>query len=191
MRTIKKKDGHSRRRKTISNLRNAFVIVDRIRTRSTFLFTVVVLFIFTSCHEKTKGQDRPLSKAKPHVVDSLNKPKINIRVNRHYDDKGNITGFDSTYSSYYSNIGHDTIAMDTLINRFDNYFRKSHSLLFDRQFNNLFFQDSLLYPDFFHKDFFQKRYELNTPYLRDMMQRMDSVKNSFYRDQAGKGKATH
>ena len=64
-------------------------------------------------------------------------------------------------------------------------------VLFDRQFNNLFFQDSLLYPDFFHKDFFQKRYELNTPYLRDMMQRMDSVKNSFYRDQAGKGKATH
>jgi hypothetical protein len=40
----------------------------------------------------------------------------------------------------------------------------------------------LRHRDFFHDDFFLKRYELNDSYLRDMMRRMDSLKNNFYRE---------
>jgi hypothetical protein len=52
--------------------------------------------------------------------------------------------------------------------------------------DKFFFNDSLLYPDFFHKDYFMKRYELNDDYFRNMMERMDSIKNRFYKEQSRK-----
>jgi hypothetical protein len=42
------------------------------------------------------------------------KPKVAIKVNRRFDEKGNLIGFDSTYTSYYSNISGDTAQMDSL-----------------------------------------------------------------------------
>jgi hypothetical protein len=55
---------------------------------------------------------------------------------------------------------------------------------FNNEFKPLFFNDSLRYPDFFHHDYFMKRYELNDRYMRDMMHRMDSIKNKFYFDKS-------
>lgn len=147
------------------------------------LITATSIMI-SSCHEKTNGQDTQDRKTDQASVaqDSLNKPKVNIKVNKHFDDKGNLIGFDSTYSSFYSNVKGDTAGMDSLMNRFDRYFNRNHSSFFDSQFNSLFFTDSLRYPDFFHRDFFMKRYELNDDYLKGMMRRMDSIKNRFYQD---------
>jgi len=78
--------------------------------------------------------------------------------------------------------------MDSLMSSFNRYFKRDHSLPFDRDFNSLFFNDSTRYPDFFHNDFFLKRYELNDSYLRDMMNRMDSIKNRFYYEHTQKDK---
>jgi hypothetical protein len=149
--------------------------------RSSFFLTAIFasIFLLSSCHEKTNGQSAN-QKTDRVVVDSTEKPKVSIQVNRRFDDKGNLIGFDSTYSSFYSNVSGDTSRMDSMMSHFDTFFNKNHSYSFDRQFNSLFFDDSLRYPDFFHKDFFMKRYELNDAYLRDMMHRMDSVKNAFY-----------
>jgi hypothetical protein len=138
--------------------------------------------ILISCHEKSNGQDSAKADNKNTTPDSLYKPKVNIKVNRHYDDKGNVVGFDSTYTSFYSNVEGDTGRMDSLIKSFDLFFRRDHARDFHRSFNSLFFNDSLRYPDFFHDDFFMKRYELNDQFMRDMMRHMDSVKNGFYRD---------
>ena len=134
--------------------------------------------------KKTNGQDNHNSQKDQALVaqDSLNKPKVNIKVNRRFDEKGNLIGFDSTYSSFYSNVEGDTSGMDSLMSRFDRYFNRNHSSFFDSQFNSLFFTDSLRYPDFFHQDFFMKRYEMNDDYLKGMMHRMDSIKNRFYQD---------
>jgi hypothetical protein len=140
---------------------------------------LVLAILISSCHEKTNGQSAMLKKTAP---DSLAKPKIDIKVNKRYDEKGNLIGFDSTYSSYYSNISGDTAQMDSLMGSFDRYFRREHSTFFGRQFDPLFFNDSTRYPDFFHDDFFMKRYELNDLYMRDMMHRMDSIKNNFYKE---------
>jgi hypothetical protein len=112
--------------------------------------------------------------------DSLNKPKVNIQVNRHYDDKGNMIGFDSTYSTFYSNVEGDTVKMDSLMHSFDHYFDRNHASFFNRQLDPLFFEDSLRYPDFFHDDFFLRRYESNDAYMKRMMERMDSIKNRFF-----------
>jgi hypothetical protein len=137
---------------------------------------ICVLFL-AACHERTPGQTAQDSKVKR---DSLYQPKVNIKVNRHFDEKGNMIGFDSTYTSFYSNIEGDTISMDSMMSGFDKYFNIQHPQFLQREFAPLFFTDSLRYPDFFHRDYFMKRYELNDQYMRDMMQRMDSIKNEYF-----------
>ncbi|HEY8936305.1 MAG TPA: hypothetical protein VIM65_13825 [Cyclobacteriaceae bacterium] len=148
------------------------------------LFSIVLLAgMLQSCNNDTKGQT-----AQAKAGDSLPEPKVDIKVNRRYDEKGNMIGFDSTYTSYYSNMSGDTSQMDSLMGSFDRYFQQEHSSFFGRQFDPLFFNDSTRYPDFFHDDFFLRRYELNDPYMRGMMYRMDSIKNSFYKDHRKFGK---
>lgn len=139
----------------------------------------VLALLLSSCDRDSRGQTADLKK---NQNDSTIKPKIDIKVNRRYDEKGNMIGFDSTYTSYYSNISGDTSQMDSLMGSFDRYFREDHSSFFRKQFDPLFFTDSTRYPDFFHDDFFMRRYELNDTYMRGMMQRMDSIKNNFYKE---------
>jgi hypothetical protein len=141
------------------------------------LWGLVLLLLIASCTENSKGQ-QTTEKSVASAQDSV-KPKVSIKVNRRYDDKGNLVGLDSTYSSYYSNIGGDSTKMDSVMRNFDLYFKRDHPLFFNQRMNSLFFNDSLKYPDFFHKDFFQRHYELNDLYFRDMMKRMDSIKNKF------------
>jgi len=139
----------------------------------------VLALLFSSCDRDSNGQSANLKKTQ---MDSTVKPKINIKVDRRFDEKGNLIGFDSTYTSYYSNVSGDTAQMDSLMGSFDRFFREDHSSFFKKQFDPLFFSDSARYPDFFHDDYFMRRYELNDPYMRDMMQRMDSIKNNFYKE---------
>jgi len=139
----------------------------------------VVSLLLSSCDKDSKGQIADLKK---NQTDSAIKPRIDIKVNRRFDKRGNMIGFDSTYTSYYTNISGDTVQMDSLMGSFDRYFRSDHSTFFRNQFDPLFFNDSTRYPDFFHDDFFMRRYELNDAYFRDMMHRMDSIKNNFYKE---------
>jgi hypothetical protein len=145
---------------------------------SVFAFALCAM-LFSACHERTKGQT---TKADTLARDSVTKPRVNITVNRRFDDKGNVIGFDSTYTSFYSNMEGDTVAMDSMMRGFDNYLSQRHPSLLQREFEPLFFADSLRYPDFFHHDFFMKRYELNDAYMRNMMKQMDSIKNRYFEE---------
>jgi hypothetical protein len=175
-----KRAGLSARRKTNYSV--------RISKRSCWALLLAVPLLLSSCHEKTNGQTADgKKKITSTAPDSVSKPKVNIKVNKHYDDKGNVVGFDSTYTSFYSNVQGDTSRMDSLMGSFDKYFNKDYSSIFKNEFNSLFFNDSLRYPDFFHNDYFMKRYELNDHYFRDMMNRMDSIKNQFYQQHSDKG----
>jgi hypothetical protein len=160
--------------------------------RGLLLMSVVGIFFGLSSCDKLKGQS-PDGKNNDQSIatsDSLKKPKVNIQVNRHFDDNGNMIGFDSTYSTFYSNVEGDTAKMDSLMHSFDSYFSRNHSAFLNRQMDPLFFNDSLRYPDFFHDDFFLRRYESNGDYFKGMMRRMDSIKNRFfYEDSKPKNKS--
>ena len=147
--------------------------------RTSAIAMTVLALLLSSCDKDSKGQTADMNKGQ---TDSVIKPKVDIKVNRRFDEKGNLIGFDSTYTSYYSNISGDTARMDSLMGSFDRYFRTDHPLFFRNQFDPLFFNDSTRYPDFFHDDYFMRRYELNDRYMRGMMQRMDSIKNKFYKE---------
>jgi hypothetical protein len=179
METTLKQGGLSARRKTFYK-----VLI------SSLGFLVASSLFLSSCNEKTQGQhSEERNQATSISKDSLRKPQISVNVNKRYDDKGNVVGFDSTYTSFYSNVQGDTARMDSLMMSFDHYFKRDHSLLFQRDFNSLFFNDSMRYNDFFHDDFFLKRYESNDRYFRGMMDRMDSIKNQFYFERSKKEKS--
>ena len=186
MNSISKMDGLAARRWTTGTISSVRHIVNR-----GILWGVAIAFLIcSSCQENSKAQNAAEQKANkaPTATDSLDKPKVSIKVNRRYDEKGKLIGFDSTYSSYYSNIKGDTSRMDSLMQGFDSYFNRNRSSFFDNRFNNLFFNDSMRYPDFFHNDFFLRRYELNDAYMRGMMERMDSMKNQFFYEHSQKEK---
>jgi hypothetical protein len=188
MNSILKMNGHSARRRAIDTLKTITSFFRQIIKKGNFLGVVLTVVLFSACENKNAAQTSAKEKNTSASVkpDSLSKPKVNIQVNKHYDDKGNLVGFDSTYSSFYSNIKGDTNRMDTLMHSFDHYFNRNRSSFLDKPFNSLFFNDSMRYPDFFHKDFFLKRYELNDSYMRGIMERMDSVKNQFYYEHSKK-----
>lgn len=145
----------------------------------TILFATVLAF--TSC----QGQDRKKEKkenTKPES--SIEKPKVDIKVNKKYDKKGNLISYDSTYTSFYSSRKGDKALMDSLFREFKPNFDKHFPLMKDESFKHLFYSDSLLYNDFFHDDFFAKRMELNQQYMRKMMQQMDSIKNAYFKAQS-------
>jgi hypothetical protein len=152
----------------------------RFLLKGSLTIALTACALLTGCDKNTNGQ--VVQKKSSEVSkDTLNKPVVNIKVNRRFDDKGNVIAFDSTYSSYYSNIKSDTGKMDSVMNRFGNFFRSQHPLFFQNSFQPLFFNDSINYPDFFHTDYFLKRYEMNDPFMRRMMKEMDSIKNDYYK----------
>lgn len=167
------------------NFRKFWAVCSARRSSSNRATMAVCQFLFaasfilaTGCEEKSNGQ----TTAENIKKDSLSQPKVNIQVNRRYDKDGNVLSFDSTYTSFYSNMNNDTVSMDSLMRGFDHYFDHNHPSIFQQEFSPLFFTDSLRYPDFFHHDFFMRRYELNDLYMRDMMKRMDSIKNKYFKE---------
>jgi len=183
MNRISKTGGLFARQKTITIKESLLCIWRRIKQSLFLLSIATAAFTLSSCEMKSNGQANHKTKDSTTAEkNTVNKPKVNIQVNKHYDNNGNLVGFDSTYSSFYSNVKGDTVKMDSLMHSFDKYFDRHHSAFFDQPFNALFFDDSLRYPDFFHRDFFMKRYELNDKYLRESMRRMDSIKNNFFQE---------
>ncbi len=109
-------------------------------------------------------------------------PDINIKVNKEYDDKGNLIRYDSTYTYVYSNIDGNIQLQDSVFNEFMQHFNEHFGISEDPLFNSFFFNDSLLQYDFFKKDFFHDRFFRNRDMIDKMLREMDSLKNEFYKN---------
>jgi hypothetical protein len=110
-------------------------------------------------------------------------PQTNIKVDKQYDSNGNLIKYDSSYSYYYSNIKDDKNRRDSIFSNFKNQFNRKYFFSNDPYFNDFFFQDSLLKYDFYRKDFFLNRFRNNMRMMDSLFWGMDSLKNSFFRQQ--------
>lgn len=107
-------------------------------------------------------------------------PQVDVRVNKQYDEHGNLIAYDSSYTSVYQGRSGDAAVMDSVFKDFMPGFGMRYPFLNDPGFNSLFFPDSSFHQDFFHHDFFQKRMEMNQRYMQRMMEQMDSLKNQYF-----------
>lgn len=144
------------------------------------IYVVTFSFLLLSSCEAQSEKETTDDKSKNKTETLNQEPRFDIRVNKKYDESGNQIGFDSTYTSYYSNIEGDTTLMDSLFNQFNLIFKNYYSDVFNKQFDDIFFNDSMFYDDFFHTDFFRKRFEKNDEFFKKIMEEMDSMKNEFY-----------
>jgi len=139
------------------------------------ILAIVITLGLTSCNGQVAKDNNPEKKT--------NVPNTDVKVNKEYDEKGNLIRYDSTYSSYYSNVVNDSILMDSIFGNFKNYF--NHKYFFSKQpyFDDFFFQDSLLPYDFYKEDFFSNRFRDNMERMDHLFWEMDSIKDEFFKDQ--------
>jgi hypothetical protein len=142
------------------------------------MLVIAVFLGYINCNGQIVNDD---------TANGKNNPKTDIKVNKEYDNQGNLIRYDSTYSYSYSNIGTDTILNDSIFNQFRDQFH--HQFLFseDPFFKDFFFQDSIMKDDFFNDDFFMKRFKENMNQMDNLFQEMDSVKNEFYKKHLNPG----
>ena len=136
-----------------------------------------ILFILSGCtQQKNKTQNNELSNEKDAPIED-------IVVKKEYDADGNIIRYDSTYSSFYSNIKDNKLVEDSILKSFMNMFEKKYPFSYNPAFNDFLYRDSLMKYDFYKKDFFSNRFNLNKERIDKMLEEMDSVKNKFFDEQ--------
>ena len=143
--------------------------------------TIILLSIFTliSC---TAQEKKELEKKQTEISKEKNKPKIDYKVNKEYDENGNLIRLDSTYTYYYSNIDKDALMKDSIFKKFNEHFNRKNP--FDNSIVEEFFEDAdFTEEDFFKEDFFRGNLKRNQEMMNKMMQRMDSLKNKFFIEQ--------
>ncbi len=140
------------------------------------LIAIALSVTLISCNGQTSKQGDGIDKI-------ASNPQTSVKVDKKYDDKGNLIRYDSTYSYYYSNVKNDRHASDSIFNNFRNAFNKKYFFSGDPYFNSLFFEDSLLKYDFYSKDFFMNRFRNNMKKMDSLFWGMDSLKNSFFKKQ--------
>ncbi|MEJ2594146.1 MAG: hypothetical protein P8100_03240 [bacterium] len=111
-------------------------------------------------------------------------PKADIRVNKTFDEDGNLLTYDSTYVWSYSNMYGDSVDVniDSVMSAFwpfmDSRMTTLSPFLEDRWWGS----DSLFYNEFLNQDYFMNRWDQQMEEMRRMMREMDSVKGLFFRE---------
>lgn len=124
----------------------------------TLLVIGALAYSFTACNaQETSNQQHA--------------PKIDSKVTKHYDDKGNLIGYDSSYTEYYSNIEGNGLMLDSLFNHIRQQFANQHQM-----FNSWNQTDSLFLKQF---DAFQFDEQFNA--MNRFMREVDSLQNNLMR----------
>jgi hypothetical protein len=145
---------------------------------------VVLAVLMFNC----KGQTAKESADHKQVTlksDSKSNPEVKVKVNKTYDDKGNIVRYDSVYSYVYKypNGNVKEFNADSVINEFRRNISENFNTQIDREFyNRIFPNDSLLSRDFNNNDFFVQQFKNESAQLERMMRELDSMKNVFLKN---------
>lgn len=136
-------------------------------------FAMMLLLSLSSCNGQKKDTQKEINGVEPET---------SVKVNKEYDENGNLIRYDSTYTYVYSNIP-DMAERDSIFSNFRQHFNQVYKFSEDPFFNDLFFEDSLMQYDFYKDDFFRNRFKNNMMMMEDLFKEMDSIKNSFYQQQ--------
>ncbi len=143
----------------------------------TFVVALAVALFTSGCNAQDhseKGSDKK---------DLKNMPKESWTVKKELDENGNLIGYDSTYTWSYSTQNGDTLSLnvDSVMRSIKSYFSKTMPPVWDQSLMNPMLNDSLLRRDLFSDDYFYKRWKDDFFDMDKMFDRMDSVRNQFFK----------
>ncbi|MEZ4970662.1 MAG: hypothetical protein R2814_13595 [Flavobacteriaceae bacterium] len=145
------------------------------------LSTLLLGLILVSC----QAQDDP-SRPKVDLAEknadsnSVDTPKTSWKVDKKYDENGNVIGYDSIYTYSYSNIKNLPMEMglDSIMGAMK-FFSQDNLSTFMEEYNlgRTKDMDSLLNGNQYFKDFFEGQDNDNFSDIRKLFQQMDSLQN--------------
>ncbi|MEW2921224.1 hypothetical protein AB1A65_07130 [Muricauda sp. ANG21] len=136
-----------------------------------------------------KGQERKTDEAKENT-NLAEQPKGNWKVNREFDENGNLIQYDSIYSWSSSDYVDDLAQMDrdSLFTSFRSRFSRSFSQFDNDGFPNFFAEDSLFSKHFFKDDFFESPIGRDFMDLDKIHKKMEEMQRQFLEHYAPKPK---
>ncbi|MCK3684858.1 hypothetical protein [Maribellus sp. YY47] len=147
----------------------------------TLVLSIVVALFTLGC----SAQDQPEKGGKKlsEKKDAKNKPEEHWTVNKEVDENGNVISYDSTYTWSYTNTEGDSVNVDvdSMMQSFESFFNKKMPSVWGESLMNPMFGDSLLSRDFFSDNYFHDRFENDFFDVDKMFQRMDSLRESFFK----------
>ena len=142
-----------------------------------------VLFLMPLFVISCNGQVEKKAESESDIKENESiKPQTDIRVNKEYDEAGNLTRYDSAYVWSYSNFQGDSmlIDIDSVMSKFYPFLNSRQQFYFPGFGDKMFYNDSLFYYDFLNHDYFMKRWENSMERMNKMMWEMDSIKSQFF-----------
>ena len=144
--------------------------------------SVALLLSLYSCNSKKDAKSEKFS-LEASLIDTI-KPKTNYSVHKEYDKYGNLISVDSTYSYIYSNGNLPDKMQEKIFEQFKSELSTKFPGLHNDFFNNFFgdenINDSVFKDNFYSPNYFFKN---QNKQITRMLKRMDSIKNSFYKEQ--------
>ena len=117
--------------------------------RKNIVLVKVMLFSLLSCSSQETKEMKGSNAEK--------KPEISWKVNKEYDENGNLIRYDSVYTWSLSE-GFDSLSVvsrDSLLNSFESDFYRNFNQFKNTGFSNMFGRDSLFSKRFFGNEFFE------------------------------------
>jgi hypothetical protein len=145
-----------------------------------YIVLLLAALLTTSCNsQESKNKEEP--DKKEEVVAEA--PKGSWKVNREYDEAGNLIRYDSIYS-WSSGDDLDKLATfdrdSTLKSMQSRFYRNFSQFDFDKEgFGDLFTEDSLFMKRFFNNDFFGNEFGKDFMDIDKMHERMEAMQKQF------------
>ncbi len=137
----------------------------------------LIAILSTSC----KGQENQNDTAKNDTDKITEAPKGSWKVDKEYDEEGNLIRYDSIYS-WSSTDAFSELAEknpDSLIQSFQSRFYRNFSGVNHPKFGHLFENDSLFTNHFFTDDFFDSEFGKDFMDLDRVRERMEKMQKNF------------
>ncbi|NRD24244.1 hypothetical protein HNV10_13375 [Winogradskyella litoriviva] len=128
-----------------------------------FILLFMVISLNVSCNGQNNEGNKTLKKESDEKIAEV--PEGSWKVDKEFDENGNLIRYDSIYS-WSSNVKYNDLSSydkDSLMQSFKSRFFTNYSRFENKGFENIFSQDSLFSKRFFNDDFFE------SPFGKDFM----------------------
>lgn len=139
-----------------------------------YFLVMIISLLSVSCN----GQQKDTTKNEEKKIEQ---PKGSWKVDKEYDDQGNLIRYDSIYSWSSSRKFNDlsTLEKDSVLQSFKSRFFTNFSDFDNKRFEDIFSKDSLFSKQYFNDDFFRSDFGKDFMDIDKILQQMIARQKKF------------